>query len=199
MNNKNNNNSIFPTYTINGTSNARMCGIFKHIYSQQPIDGFSCSQMHITSEGTFEIDYFIPLITKAEADDFMNKPMRFFMKNLPNGTICISVRGAVSGDYIINPTWYRDNRIQRMKEKRECAMFLVDTADDQILGIRFCVLEDTLCETVGDALQTMQQYGYNSTDVATGFYKYIMPYSSSIYIGREMSSTHIRNLYTVKP
>lgn len=201
MNNIHNSNSEVPACTINGISDARKCGLFNHVYLTNPIKGFTYSGINILCDGSLEIDCFMPRVSKREAEDFMNKPIRFYKKDLPNGTISISIRGAMSGDYIIDPTIYPDNRIELITESKWCNMFLVDTADNQILGIRICILHDETYETIYDVLQTMLNRGCKSVDVITGFQDYIVPFSpnrfikNAFYLGREKGSYRTPNLF----
>ena len=56
-----------------------------------------------------------------------------------------------------------DLQIERITERKWCSMFLVDTADNKILGIRICMLNDETYETIYDVLQTMLKYPYFNT------------------------------------
>ncbi len=200
MNNIFNGNNEVPACTINGMSDARKCGLFDHVYLTHPIKGFTYAGINILCDGSLEIDCFMPCVSKQETEDFMNKPIRFYKKDLPNGTISISIRGAISGDYIIDPTIYPDNRIERITERKWCSMFLVDTADNKILGIRICILNDETYETIYDVLQTMLNRGCKSFDAVTGFQDYVLPFSSNkfiknaSYFGREKGSYRTPNL-----
>lgn len=200
MNIFNENNEV-NTCTINGISDASRCGLFDHVYSVHQIKGFTYSAINISCDGSLEIDRFMPHVSKQEAEDFMNKPIRFYKKELPNGTISISIRGAMSGDYIIDPTIYPDNRIELIAETKCCSMFLVDTSNNKILGIRICILQDEIYETIYDVLHTMLNRGCKTIDAFTGFQKYVIPISPSKYIknasylGREKGSYRTPNLF----
>ena len=196
-----NENNEATTYTINGISDADKCGLFNHIYFVHQIKNFKYTGINILGDGSLEIDCFMPHVSKTEAEDFMNKPIRFYKKDLPNGTISISIRGAMIADYIIDPTIYPDNRIELITETKCCSMFLVDTSNNKILGIRICILQDEIYETIYDVLHTMLNRGCKTIDAITGFQKYVIPISPSKYIknasylGREKGSYRTPNLF----
>ena len=202
MSNISNGNNAISAFVINNTSDASKCGLFEHIYSDYINKGFSYSAINILSDGSLEIDCFMPHISQREAEDFMNKPVRFYKKELPNGAISISIRGAVIGDYIIDPIIYPDNRIELIVETSWCNMFLVDTEDNSIKGIRFCILSDEIYEAIDGALQIMLGRGLKSIDLVLAFKKYIAPFSPSkfiqraTYLGREKGNIRTQNLTT---
>ena len=99
---KNFNNINIPC-EINGTSIASECGMFDHIYRNHKEKKFTYSNINLHSDGSLEINVFIPNVSKYEYEDFMSKPMRFYNKKLPNGAYQTSIRGATSMDVIKIP------------------------------------------------------------------------------------------------
>ena len=197
------NENLETIYTINGEEDAYNCGLFNHIYAANRKRNFNYTGINISRDGTIYIDCFWTNVTSYEKEDFINKPIRFYKKNLPNRTVAISIRGALSMDCIIDPTIYNDNRIELIDQKKGGIAFLVDTNDNRIHGIRAFILEDQVCETLKEATKKMLRDGVTKEDIFFGFRYYIMPNSPSkflkqaVCVGRERESCKIQDLYVL--
>lgn len=194
-------NNIHIPCEINGTTIASECGMFDHIYRNHKEKKFTYSNINLHSDGSLEINVFIPNVSKYEYEDFMSKPMRFYNKKLPNGAYQTSIRGATSMDVIFDPALYNDSRISKIPEKKMCNAFLIDTATDKILGIRAMQLNDKVYDEFYNSCSEMLKNNITLQDIIKAFTQYIIPYSHSAvlkqatYLGREVSNATPQFLY----
>lgn len=185
---------IIPKTTINGTTNARKCGLFNSLYNAHNCKGFCYSGINILENGTIRIDVFLPSITKEEIHNFRKAHFKFYQNELPNKTISTHIRGGAITDAIIDPTIYADNRISKINTQKFCMAFLVDTETDTIVAARVLCLGDNFYNKLAQSLNKMIELEITTEDILSAFWEYIDPkdldecLKGARYIGKDHHS-----------
>ncbi|MBR3966092.1 MAG: hypothetical protein IKJ91_03355 [Clostridia bacterium] len=191
-------------FTINGTENARKCGLFDKIYSiSGPQSGIELTSLSVDEIGGLNLLCFMPDISNTEIDNFLNKPLHIYRNALPNGVISTSLRGMTSMDFIHLP-YSSPIDLRDVSPKNQLVnSFLVDTSTDKIKGIRLIGLsEETVRQLLDDWIST-EDAGFDKNDIYETLNKYVFPYSSedfqkmSTYIGTNISAFTAKNLNTL--
>ena len=112
-------------------------------------------------------------------------------------------RGMVNIDAIIDPSIYPDNRIEKIKDRNECICFLVDTACNTIMGIKFLHLNDKAISFIGDNVKRMDDLGKDTMQCQIAYYNSVIPYTHkelvkrAVYLGKSDGSVATNNLYNI--
>lgn len=184
-------------YTINGESNPKKCGMFDDFYNM----GFSeYTGVNVLEDGTLRIDFLARHLSRPEVNNFHTKPLKVYGLHIGNDCYAVLLRGMVNIDVIIDPSMYSDNRIEKVKEKNECICFLVDTASNVIMGIKFLRLDNKAISFVADNLKQMADMGVNAMDSYLAYTNLIVPYTPrelerrATYYGKSDGSVSTENL-----
>lgn len=184
-------------YTINGESNPKKCGMFDDFYNM----GFSeYAGVNVLEDGTLRIDFLARHLSRHEVDNFHTKPLKVYGLHIGNNCYAVLLRGMVDMDVVIDTSMYSDNRIEKVKEKNECICFLVDTASNVIMGIKFLRLDNKAISFVADNLKQMADMGVNAMDSYLAYTNLIVPYTPrelerrATYYGKSDGSVSTENL-----
>lgn len=184
-------------YTINGESNPKKCGMFDDFYNM----GFSeYAGVNVLEDGTLRIDFLARHLSRHEVDNFHTKPLKVYGLHIGNDCYAVLLRGMVDMDVIIDTSMYSDNRIEKVKEKNECICFLVDTASNVIMGIKFLRLDNKAISFVADNLKQMADMGVNAMDCYLAYTNLVAPYTPrelerrATYYGKSDGSVSTENL-----
>lgn len=185
-------------YTINGESNPKKCGMFDDFYNM----GFSeYAGVNVLEDGTLRIDFLARHLSRHEVDNFHTKPLKVYGLHIGNDCYAVLLRGMVDMDVVIDTSMYSDNRIEKVKEKNECICFLVDTASNVIMGIKFLRLDNKAISFVADNLKHMAGMGVNAMDCYQAYKSRIIPYTPkelerrATYYGKSDRSVSTENLF----
>lgn len=187
-------------FTINGESNPKKCGVFDEFYESGASE---YSGINVLEDGTLRIDFLARHLGRHEIINFHTEPLKVYGLHIGNDCYAILLRGMVNIDVIIDPSLYPDNRIEKVKEKNECICFLVDTASNVIMGIKFLRLENKAVSFVADNLKRMKDMGVNVMDWYLEFNNRIIPYTPkelmmrATYYGKSDRSICTENLYDI--
>ena len=182
---------------INVGGNAREIPSLQRIYDNIPnTQGFEYSAINLAADGSMYFHIFMPLPTKKEIEDFHNKPVKIYQKELGNGTYSTSVRGFTSFDIVFDPTIYPYNYIQNIKKGCICTAIMVDTITNTVVGIRMFSLNKKFYDEFHKSCVNMLDRGCTTKDMYEGLYKYVLPLSidrlqkTSVYLGgTELNTT----------
>lgn len=184
--------------TINGESNPKKCGVFDEFYKSGASE---YSGINVLEDGTLRIDFLVRHLSRREVDNFRTQPLKVYGLHIGNDCFAILLRGMVDMDVIIDPSLYPDNRIDKVKEKNECICFLVDTASNVIMGIKFLRLDNKAVSFVADNLKRMKDKGVSAMDCYLAYNNRIIPYTPkelvrhATYYGKSDGSVSMKNLF----
>lgn len=185
-------------FTINGESNPKKCGVFDEFYESGASE---YSGINVLEDGTLRIDFLARHLSRHEINNFHTEPLKVYGLHIGNDCYAILLRGMVNMDVIIDPSLYPDNRIEKVKEKNECICFLVDTASNVIMGIKFLRLNNMAISFVANNLKRMNDMGVNETYCAMAYINRIIPYTAkelvrcATYYGKSDGSVSTENLF----
>lgn len=190
-------------FTINGTSNARECGLFDGFYAiAGPKSKHELTSLLVNESGNLILCDFIPHIREDEVRRFLTSPFRIYRNELSNGIITTSIRGMSDMDFVHLPHSSPVD-LRRVKPQGQIVdAFMVDTATDEIKGIRMVGISDRTASQLLHDWITIEQKGFSIEDINRTLATYVYPYSTkefqnrSVYVGRDISSTVSHNLYT---
>ena len=186
-------------FTINGENNSKKCGMFEDFYKSGAAE---YTGMNILEDGTLRIDFLVRHLNRREIDNFHNEPLKVYGLHIGDDCYAILLRGMVNIDVIIDPTIYPDNRIQKIKEKNECICFLVDTASNSIMGIKFLRFNDKAISFIADNVNRMEIMGKDTIDCQLAYAERVIPFSPkellkrAVYYGKSDGSVSTNNLCT---
>lgn len=189
------------TICIKTGTNAKESGYFDSVYNYfNGASRFEFYSINLRSDGGLDILIFMPSPTPREKDAFFNRPVKFYQKELQNGTYSTSVRGIANIDVVFDPTIYPRELIDNILKKEFCTAYLIDTNTNKIIGVRVLSLNEKVYEEFHKSCVTMLENGLTSYAAMEGLRKYVLPISAerlqkiSNYIGREKTSTIVENL-----
>ena len=109
--------------------------------------------LNVMEDGTLAMLFAVSDLTEEETHDFLNKNVKFFSRRLTQNVHATLIRGAFSYDGIVDANLYSDDRVDLITQKQEMVLFLVDTKDGILKGIRMCTLPQALCENLTEDMK----------------------------------------------
>ena len=182
-------------FKINGTSNAKECGAFDHIYmiigEKSKWEG--CTLL-LDENGNLNLYDFMPNIRENEVYTFLNKPLRIYRNELSNGIITTSLRGMTNTDFVHLPNSSPVDLRWVIHEEQLVPAFLVDTATDEIKGVRIVGLSDkTISQLLKDWV-AVEDRGFSTEEISETLNDSVYCHSPEVfqkrseYVGRDISS-----------
>lgn len=192
------------TIKIEGETNIKNLAGFEHF-----IEAFghksriTTCPINFSSDGTFQIFCFMPHIRKCEIDVFQNNALKFYRKELPDGTITTSMRGMVTTDGIHTPFSSDKPLSEAIIQDSIIEAILIDSATDEIKGYRFVKVPKKIISQIVNDWRAMEYNGVEPSLIPYSMAKYIFPYTPkeikkrSQYIGRECEDVTPEIVYLI--
>lgn len=187
--------------SVNGVYNPREIPLLKSCMAAADRDG-GYANMNIAPDGTPMIIAAFPNVSKKEVNSFYSKELKIYALPVDGDRYnALLFRGALDFDAIIDPTIYPDNRMELLRNQPMGVMFLIDSLENKICGIKTLSLSETVRNRIANDAESMKIQGVTTYRIMRTYMNEILPFTpedlgaKSIFLGKSRGIT-TRNLYT---